>query len=179
MGNSTVDSLWENATEFHALAGGQVDKKREDKGLMGIFNQHGEKSFLYQFALTTHNTAFDPVKAMRFSLEHQNPLVTGRIKGDTKSSDNKTFSLLTIDDPSLFLWSVKPSEDGIEKGLITRFWNMKSTPIRPTITFNYPLSKVWQTTHIETNERVLSPLANRLTVDFNQYQLNTYRLILK
>ena len=179
LGNSTVDSLWENATEFHALAGGQVDKKREDKGMMGIFNQHGEKSFLYQFALTTHNTAFDPVKAMRFSLEHQNPLVTGRIKGDTKSNDNKTFSLLTIDDPSLFLWSVKPSEDGIEKGLITRFWNMKSTPIRPTITFNYPLSKVWQTTHIETNERVLSPLANRLTVDFNQYQLNTYRLILK
>lgn len=179
LGESKVDTLWENASELHALAGGQVDKKLEDGGMMGIFNQNGEKSFLYNFALTTHNKTFDATVAMKFSLEHQNPLVTGQVEGDKTDNNQNTFSLLFVSDPSLFLWSVKPSEEGIENGLITRFWNFNSTAVKPTITFNTPLSKAWQTAHIETNERLLSPVTKRLTVDFKQYQLNTYKLIFK
>lgn len=177
LGDSKVDTLWENATELHALAGGQVDKKVEDGGMMGVFNQNGEKSFLYNFALTTHNKAFDATSAMKFSLEHQNPLVAAWVEGDKAQTNRNTFSLLSINDPSVLLWSVKPAEEGIKNGLITRFWNFKATPTSSVITLNTPLSKAWQTSHIETNEKVLAPINNTLKVDFKQYQMNTYRLI--
>ena len=175
LGNSKVDSLDETAAELYALAGGQVDKKREDGGMMGIFNQNGDTAFLYKFAILPHQTAFNPVNAMKFSLEHQNPFVTGRVVGDASQNAANYFSLLTVNDPSLFLWSLKPAEEGT--GLITRFWNMSNKPISPTIKFNTPLSKVWQTSHIETDEQQLIPIKNTLKIDVRQHQIKTYRLV--
>jgi alpha-mannosidase len=178
LGKSTPDSLWETSSQLNALAGGQTDRLTDSTAL-GIYRQYGQKQFHYQFALTTHNKAFDATEAMKFSLEHQNPLVANWIEGNADADNFNTFSLLSVNDPSVLLWSVKPSEEGIENGLITRFWNFKATPISPIIRFNTPLSKAWQTSHIETNERPLSPVKNTVKVDFKQHQLNTYRLILK
>ena len=175
LGNSKVDSLDETAAQLNALAGGQVDKKREDGGMMGIFNQNGDTAFRYKFAILTHKTAFNAVDAMKFSLEHQNPFVTGRVVGDDSQNASNRFSLLSINDPSLFLWSLKPAEEGT--GLITRFWNMSNKPISPTIKFNTPLSKVWQTSHIETDEQQLIPIKNTLKIDVRQHQIKTYRLV--
>ncbi|MDR6562117.1 MULTISPECIES: glycosyl hydrolase-related protein [unclassified Arcicella] len=158
LGESTVDSLWEDSSELHALAGGQVDKKVEDGGMMGIFNQNGQKSFYYNFALTTHQNAFNPTTAMKFSLEHQNPLVAGSIEGSKVKKNENSFSLLSINDPNVLLWSLKPSEEGIENGLITRFWNFDSKQVSPTIKLSKPIGTAWQTTHVETNEQQLTPM---------------------
>jgi alpha-mannosidase len=177
LGESKVDSLHENSSELHALAGGQVDKKLEDKGLMSIFNQNGQKTFFYNFALTTHK-AFDATEAMKFSLEHQNPLTTGWIDGKNGSNQN-SFSLLSINNPKVLLWSVKPSEEGIENGLITRFWNMDLKPLKPVIKLSKPINSAWQTTHLETNEQKLKPINGTLKVNFNQFQMKTYRLMLE
>lgn len=177
LGESKVDSLHENSSELHALAGGQVDRKLEDKGLMSIFNQNGQKTFFYNFALTTHK-AFDATEAMKFSLEHQNPLTTGWIDGKN-GSNQKSFSLLSINNPKVLLWSVKPSEEGIENGLITRFWNMDLKPLKPVIKLSKPINSAWQTTHLETNEQKLKPITGMLKVNFNQFQMKTYRLMLK
>ncbi len=178
LGDSKVDLLDENSSEIHALAGGQVDKKLEDKGMMGIFNQNGQKTFFYNFALTTHQNAFDPTNAMKFSLEHQNPLATAWITGETGNNQN-SYSLLSVSNPKVLLWSVKPSEDGIENGLITRFWNFDSKPVSPTIKLSERIQTAWQTTHIETNEEKLKPLSGVLNTNFNQFQMKTYRLLLK
>jgi alpha-mannosidase len=176
LGKSTVDSLWEQSSQLSALAGGQVDTKREDKGVLGISGQNGQTSFLYKFALTTHSTDFDPVTAMKFSLEHQNPLVAGVITGQTDTYPGQTFSLLNTGDPRVLLWSLKPSEDGIREGLIARFWNVASKPTSATLTATLPIRQAWQTTHIETNERVLKPVSKQVQVMFAPNQLNTYRL---
>ena len=178
LGNSTVDSLWEQSSQLHALAGGQVDTKREDKGVLGIRGQNGETNFLYQFALTTHSTDFEPVSALKFALEHQNPLVTGMVTGLTNVYPANTFSLLKISDPNVLLWSVKPSEDGIDQGLITRLWNIPFKPTSATLNIAAPISYGWKTTHIETNEEPLKPIGNQLRVSFTPTQLNTYRLLL-
>jgi alpha-mannosidase len=178
LGNSTPDSLWETSAQLNALAGGQTDRLTDSTAL-GIYGQYGQKQFQYQFALTTHPKAFDPAEAMRFSLEHQNPFVANWVEGNADGDKSNTFSLLSVSDPAVMLWSVKPSEEGIEKGLITRFWNLNHQPIRPTITLNAPLQKAAKTTHIETDEQQLLPVKNTLTVDFKQHQLNTYRLIFK
>jgi alpha-mannosidase len=177
LGESKVDSLWENSSELHALAGGQVDKKLEDKGMMGIFSQNGQQSFFYNFALTTHK-AFDATAAMKFSLEHQNPLSAGWIDGENGGTQNN-FSLLSIITPNVLLWSVKPSEDGISSGLITRFWNMDSKPIHSMVKLSTPIQSAWQTSHIETDELKLHPINGVLEADLNPFQLKSYRLKLK
>lgn len=177
LGESTVDSLWEDSSELHALAGGQVDKKREDGGMMGISKQNGQQLFYYNFALTTHQNAFNPTTAMKFALEHQNPLVAGRIEGNEVGKSTNTFSLLSVNDPNVLLWSVKPSEEGIENGLITRFWNFNSKPVNSVVKLFKPIGTAWQTTHVETNEQQLTPINGMLKANFNQYQLKTYRLL--
>ena len=67
---------------------------------------------------------------MNFSLEHQNPLVTGGITGLRDSYPGPTFSLLNTGDPNVLLWSLKPSEEGMKEGLIARFWNFNTRSVR-------------------------------------------------
>jgi alpha-mannosidase len=177
LGESKVDSLWENSSELHALAGGQVDKKLEDKAMMGIFDQNGQQSFFYNFALTTHK-AFDATAAMKFSMEHQNSLSTGWIDGENGGNQN-SFSLLSINNPSVLLWSVKPAEEGISAGLITRFWNMDAKPLSSVVTLSKPIDSAWQTSHVETNEEKMNPVRGLLKADFNQFQMKSYRVKVK
>ena len=177
LGRSSVYTLDENASQINALAGGRVDKKWEDGGYLGFPNQNGETSFQYHFALTSHQAGFDAVGSMKFSLEHQNPLVTGKVSGGKSVSKQNQFSLLSVSDPNVLLWSVKPSEEGMKNGLITRFWNMGSSKSNPEIKLNQNIGSAWQTTHIETNENQLKPLNGTLSVNFNPYQIKTFRLL--
>ncbi|MBC7888990.1 MAG: glycoside hydrolase, partial [Ferruginibacter sp.] len=177
LGKSTVDSLWEQSAQLNALAGGNVDKKVEDNGVLGILKQNGQEDFMYKFAITTHQSVFDPVRAMKFSLEHQNPLITGIITGTKNAAVNNVFSLLNISDPNVLLWSVKPSEDGINNGLVARCWNMGQFPCQPLLTLSKPIVRAWKTTHIETNETSLKTAKGSLQLNFRPNQINTYRFI--
>jgi len=178
LGGSTPDSLRENASQIHALAGGQTDPYR-DTLMLGIYNQYGQKDFLYQFALTTHQAPFDATSAMKFSLEHQNPLVAAMVTGTTSEATGPTFSLLTVSDPAVLLWSVKPAEEGSERGLIARFWNFNPKAVQPTLKLVRPVRSAWQTTHLETDEQRVNPTKGGLRMDFNQHQLKTYRLVVE
>ncbi len=177
LGRSSVYTLDENASQLSALAGGRVDRKWEDGGYLGFPNQNGETSFQYHFALTSHQTGFDAVGSMKFSLEHQNPLVTGEASGSKSASKQNQFSLLSVSDPNVLLWSVKSSEEGMVNGLITRFWNMGSSKSNPEIKLSQNIGSAWQTIHIETNETQLKPLNDKLSVSFNPYQIKTFRLL--
>jgi alpha-mannosidase len=177
LGNSSLDSLWENASQIYALAGGNIDKKVEDGGILGILNQHGNKDFLYNFSLNTHQGSFDPLEAMKFSLEHQNPFVAGIITGTSKGSSANNFSLLNVNNPNLVLWSIKPSEDGIQNGLITRFWNMEAKESTADITLSAAIKQAWKTSHIETNEEKLKARGRQLTTASRAHQISTYRFI--
>ncbi len=176
LGRSTVDSLWEQSPQLNALAGGRVDAKLEDKGALGIAGQAGQTQFSYAFALATHQARFDPLAAMKFALEHQNPLVAEAVTGARNAYPGPAYSLLRVDDPGVLLWSLKPSEDGIGAGLITRFWNVADQPATPAIQLTQPIRRAWQTTHLETNEQPLKPVGKQLRVHFAPHQLNTYRL---
>lgn len=177
LGGSTLDSLWETSSQLNALAGGNVDKKVEDGGVLGILNQNGQKDFLYQFALTTRRQAFDAVGSMKFSLEHQNPLVAGMITGNRQQLPGKSFRLLTLDNPSVLLWTLKPSEEGIKNGLIARFWNLAPKPVATTMRLAQPITEAWQTTSIETAEKKLATGKATLPVRLAQQQMKTFRLL--
>jgi alpha-mannosidase len=179
LGSSTIDSLRENAPQINALAGGNIDKKVEDGGVLGIFDQNGNKDFLYHFALTTHQSGFNAVDAMKFSLEHQNPLVACMITGAAGTLTAPKFSLLSVDKPNVLLWSVKPSEEGIQNGTITRFWNVGNQPVKASVLFNKNIKAAWQTSHIETNIKKLTPNSMSLQLPFRGQQMNTYRWLFK
>ncbi|HEV7347338.1 glycosyl hydrolase-related protein [Telluribacter sp.] len=177
LGKSQPDSLDEHSAQLNALAGGQTDPYR-DTLMLGINNQFGQQDFLYQFALTAHKGAFDATSAMKFALEHQNPLVAALLTGEDTGTGVTSFSLLTLNDPKVLLWSVKTAEDGPGEGLITRFWNLNNKATRPTLTLTRPIRRAWRTSHIETNEQSLRPTTGKLKVSLQPHQLKTFRLLL-
>jgi len=170
LGNSTSDRLDTTTPQMSPLAGGQVDGTQ-----LGILNQGGDSHFLQRFALQTHG-AFDPASAMRFSLEHQNPLVTGRVTGGNFYPET-SFSLLTISDPHVLLWALKPAEDGMDAGVVARVWNFSAEPrafaLRPSIRW---LADATQLSHIETPIGPATVADGALQDTLAAQQLKTYAL---
>ncbi|MDP3069920.1 MAG: hypothetical protein Q8N18_06500 [Opitutaceae bacterium] len=175
LGKSTPDSLDTATAQLHVLAGGQIDGDQ-----LGIRNQNGATHFLQRFALRAHR-GYDPVAAMRFALEHQNPPVTGVVSGPSAAPlPASSYSLLTVSDPSVLLWAVKPADEGIQRGIIARLWNVSDAPANATLTLQMGLSSAQRTTHIETDlETVPLDRAAALPTTFARQQLQTYRLLPK
>ncbi len=175
LGRSTVTDLDTTTPQINVLAGGQVDDR-----WLGIQDQNGASYFLQRFALRAHG-GYDPSAAMRFALEHQNPFVTGPVMGEESAPfPESSYSLLAVSEPGTILWSVKPSEEGIGEGIITRLWNVTSNPAHAVLTLTPGLTSACRTTHIETDleELALTPEGD-LQTHFARQQLQTYRLRMK
>ena len=115
---------------------------------------------------------------MKFALEHQNPLVTGTVVGgkiDSYPADS--YSLLSVNDPRVLLWALKAHEDGVERGLVTRFWNLSHDAAQTDIACTPGLKSVHRTTHIETDLEFI-PLNGdgSFPATFAREQIQTYRL---
>ncbi len=172
LGNSTARILDASTPQINVLAGGQVDGR-----YLGIQNQNGATHFLQRFALRAHGP-YDAASAMRFALEHQNPLVTGAVVGTNESPYPETnYSLLGISDPDVLLWSVKPAEEGIGSGIIVRAWNLATAPRAYSVQLTGGIREAKQATHIETDLKKL-PLENgQLKTTMGRTQIQTLRLI--
>ncbi len=172
LGNSTAKTLDVATPQINVLAGGQVDGR-----YLGIQDQNGATSFLQRFSLRPHG-AYDPTVAMRFALEHQNPLVTGGISGtETSPYPANGYALLTLSDPNTILWTVKPAEEGIEKGVIARLWNLSAVPSTVRVALTAGLSSATQAMHIETDLAPLPVTNGAVEIKINPAQLQTLRLI--
>lgn len=172
LGVSTFGKLDTSTPQIHMLAGGQVDGPN-----LGIPSQNGNKKFIQRFALQPHS-GFDSASAMRFALEHQNPLIAGTIggtKGDLYPAGS--YSLLKVNDPRVLLWAIKVQEDGIERGLVARFWNLSNEANQANVFFTPSLKVAHRTTHIETDLEAI-PLNSDQTLPttFAREQIQTYRL---
>jgi alpha-mannosidase len=170
LGNSTATHLDVSTPQISTLAGGRVG----GDGHAGIPNQGGDTHFLQRFALRTHGV-YDPTAAMRFSLEHQNPLVTGVVKGGNDHYPENAFSLLSISNPDVLLWALKPAEEGIETGIVVRVWNLASE----RADFSLKLSSASivsaeQTSHIETPTSEARVTDGALTETLERQQLKTF-----
>jgi alpha-mannosidase len=145
-GESTLTSLDDTTPQIKVLVGGQIDGAK-----LGILKQGGSNYFLQRFALQTHG-AYSQAQAMRFGLEHQNPLVTGLVKGAKDSLDGKSYSLLSISDPEVLLWSLKPAEDGVlQGGMALRVWNQSCANSNFEVALKgCKIAAAKRATHIET-----------------------------
>ncbi len=145
VGNSSVTNLDTVTPQLHLLAGGQVDGPS-----LGIPAQNGNTHFLQCFALRPQGRD-DQTAAMKFALEHQNPFVTGTITSqDGGAYPETTHSLLTVSNPNVLLWALKPHDDGIEHGIVARIWNQANAPAATRLISSLPLQTAQHLTHIET-----------------------------
>ncbi|HQZ97492.1 MAG TPA: glycosyl hydrolase-related protein, partial [Pyrinomonadaceae bacterium] len=173
LGNSTRTEFDTRTPQFNILAGGQVDGAN-----LGIPDQGGDSYFLQRFALSTHG-AFDQTAAMKFSLEHQNPLVAGMIEGtgtQNRAYPANSFSFLNITNPNVLLWSLKPAEDGISRGIVARVWNQSNSPANYQLSLSQPITSADRTTHIETTIAPATVTSGVLNTSINQQQIQTHLL---
>jgi alpha-mannosidase len=192
LGKSTPASLDTQTPQLHVLAGGQVDGDQ-----LGIPSQGGNRTFHQRFALKPH-AAYDAVSAMKFALEHQNPLVTGTIDGTAGDESQEhypetDFSLIRISNPSVLLWALKPHDDGIEQGLVARMWNVSEADATSNLTLAGEVKTAYRTTHIETDIEAVALnrpvetnedkkkhcLTTELKASFSRQQIQTYRFLIK
>ena len=164
-----VSRLDVRTPRIQVLAGGQIDAPHA-----GIAKQGGDTHFLQRFALQTH-AGFNATSAMKFSLEHQNPPVTGWLRGGGTLPE-AAYSLLSISNPDVLLWSLKPAEDGPEKGLITRVWNISTKPQDYSLSLFPGVSSAMRTTHVETDLAPLAVEGGKVTVHLEGSQMQTMRL---
>lgn len=170
LGSSTTSSLDTATPQIQALAGGQVDGTH-----LGVHNQGGDTAFMQRFALQTHD-AFDPASAMRFALEHQNPLVTGEVTGGTGYPET-AHSLLTIDNPNVQLWCIKPADDGIAQGIVVRLWNLSTNAAPFTLDLTaLAISSVQPVTHVETPIGAAMIPGEALTGTLAASQMKTFQM---
>jgi alpha-mannosidase len=170
LGNSTVTSLDTRTPQINVLAGGRVAN-----GANGLPNQGGDTYFLQRFALQTH-TGFDAAQAMRFALEHQNPLLTGAVTGGA-AYPAAVHAFLSLSNPNVLLWALKPAEDGIAQGgVIARVWNLSAEAASFTLSLSQPLVAMQNVTHIETPTGDKTPLTGTLADTLAPQQIKSYAL---
>ena len=172
IGHSTTTSLDTVTPQLAFLAGGRIDNLGR-----GI-NQGGDKYFLQRFALNVHGI-YNVTTAMQFAMEHQNPLTTALISGPATSPYPATsYSFLSISNPNVLLWALKPAEEGIANGVIARVWNQAAAG---NVSIGVPgrtggVLSAMQSTHIETDLKTLPVSAGVVTAPMNQRQIMTLRL---
>jgi len=172
-GNSTITTLDCLTPQINVLAGGQIDAPG-----LGILNQDGDSYFENYFALKPNRNGFDPATAMRFSTEHQNPLVAGKIAGDSGLYGSQ-LSLFTVTDTDVLVWAMKPAEEGIDDGIILRLWNMNNKDRDIIISSMYQIIKCYNATHIETNRSEIIPEDGKLKLTIGHNRIQTFRIFLK
>jgi len=169
LGNSTPSNLDTLTPQVSVLAGGSV----VDAGWNGIPNQGGDTHFMQRFALSTHD-AYDQANSMRFALEHQNPLVIGNVTGGSAYPES-SFSSVSIDNPNVLVWSLKPGDDDPNNDTVIRLWNLSQTGETFSMGLNWNgIVAAQKMTHIETPLNSISLSANKLADSINACQMKTY-----
>jgi len=110
-------------------------------------------------------------------MEHQNPLVAGVISGATPGLPGDAFSAVSIDNPNVLLWALKPAEEGMASGVIVRLWNLSDSPQSAVLELQpRGIASASETTHIETDLALQAVTPAGLAAAFAPQQLRTYRL---
>lgn len=173
LGTSTASSLNTTTPQVNVLAGGQVDGPN-----LGIQSQNGDSYFLQRFALRTHG-AFDQASAMKLSLEHQNPFSTFMVDGlgtQDRPYPANVYSFMNISDPNVFLWTLKPAEDGMNRGIVARVWNQSVSPTNYSLDLAPAMTSADKLTHIESFIAPAAVSSGNLNANINQQQIQTHLL---
>lgn len=175
LGDSTIQRLDAGVPSVFAVVGMQSDGPG-----VSFPNQGGDAAFRNRYALRAHG-AYDSGDAMRFALEHQNPLVaTAATGGADAPLPGDRFSLLVTGSPDVLVWALKPAEEGIEAGVIVRAWNVAEARRVGQLAFvDVEAQSASRTTHVETDIAPSRLDGGRLAYRLERQQLGTWRVELE
>jgi alpha-mannosidase len=169
LGRSAGSSLDTQTPLLRVLVGGRIDAP------LGVARQDGDRYFLARFALRSHG-AYEAPDAMRFALEHQNPLIAVFAAGpDGAPFSAAADSLIEVSDPRVLAWAVKPAEDRAKGGLALRVWNLDART--RTVSIRIPgasILEAFRTTHLETVIEPVGHAGDALTDTLASQWLQTY-----
>jgi alpha-mannosidase len=165
-GSTLLDT---NTSRMDVLAGGQVDGPR-----LGIPMQGGDSRLVQRFALQAHER-FEARAAMRFALEHQNPLVTGAVRGGVEYPEAE-YSAVSMKNANVLLWALKPAEEGMSRGVVVRLWNMSGEAQDAGVEFRWPVREAWTATHTERDTGSARIVGSRLEARLDGTAMRTYRV---
>jgi alpha-mannosidase len=169
LGKSEPQDLDETSGQLNMLIGGQIDKDLK----LGMYDQAGDTYFKNSFSFLPSLNSNDNAKALRFSLEDQNPLFIAKATG--AAGDLKQ-SLLSIQNPNIVLWSLKPGEDA---GILLRTWNTTENSTESTIQVSKNLVGVKQATHVETPIKTLEQSNNTFKISPKRQEMQSFLLEFK
>jgi alpha-mannosidase len=168
VGNSTSAALDENSAQISMLAGGLIDG-------YGIPNQGDDNIFNQRFAINTHTT-YSVAAEMKKALEHQNFMVCGTVANPASFLPSDTYSFVSNNDANSLIWAVKPGEEGINSGTITRLWNLNNTDATPTLTYDLSIIEAKRTTHVETDINSNNFTGKNLLTAIGHDEMKTFRV---
>jgi alpha-mannosidase len=170
LGSSTPNLLDTTTSRISVMLGSSLRPSNP------ILNQAGDSYFMQRFALQTHGS-YDQASAMRFALEHQSPPTIGLVSGGSGNPYPETsYSYLSISDPNVLLWALKPSDEGISEGVVARVWNLAPSAKTFTINLSQPIGAAKRITHIETDIADATVQGGALASSVAQQQLLSFRL---
>ena len=106
------------------------------------------------------------------------PTSSCQTSGESISNEDN-YSFLTISDPDILLWALKPAEDSINQGVVTRVWNQANVARNYTLSLASGILSGKRTTHIETDIDDASIVSENLSASLTANQIQTHRLQLR
>ncbi len=140
-------------------------------------NQGGQSHFVFRYSLRGHGPGFDPVAAVRFGWEDNNPLEAIQLPaGQAGELPAAAHSFLQVAPDSAILTTFKVAE---EEGLIARVWECAGTAREATLTVSGlgAVQGACQTDLLERDSHALAVQDSRVTVPVRRRGLATVRLM--
>jgi alpha-mannosidase len=89
----------------------------------------------------------------------------------------QSYSLLSISNPNVLLWALKPADDGVAKGLITRVWNLSPESQSYSLSLAPGIAEAARATHIETDIERLPANGGKVEMRAERSQIQTLRIV--
>jgi alpha-mannosidase len=143
-----------------------------------IRDQAGVRRFVYRYSIRGHAGGFDPVAALRFGWEDNNPLeVTPLPAGQAGALPAGAHSFLTVSPEHVIAVGFKPAE---EEGLIVRLWECAGVDAQAQITINglSELEEAFATDLMERNDVPLVVDGNATIAPVKARGIATVRLVM-
>jgi len=146
-----------NAIELTLLRAPSAPEMRADNGL---------HTFTYAFTAWEGSFIDSPVVDEAYDLNVPLQVAPGQCE---------TFSAFFVDEPNVFIDTVKPAEDG-SGDIILRLYESKKADTSCTLGINLPFGKVWACDMLENKLEELEAVEDCVALHFGTFEVKTLRL---
>jgi hypothetical protein len=135
-----------------------------------------QDDMLFRYSLTTHKGGWKQARCRDFGWSVANPLIGVVVNGKSaKGGLGRTVSFCHVDEPNVFLLTLKRAEDG--NGVIVRLSETEGQEVTAKVTLPHvTIKKAWRTNLVEENQVELTYTEHSVTVPIKAFGISTIRI---